>query len=69
MKLIPSTSVGGMAIALQDGTKNGVQMCSAYRIALILGMSMSTVHKILGNILHCYPKLPMYSSCFLLACK
>ena len=44
-----------MATALQEESSSGVKPCSARGIARTLDRSASTVHKILRNILHCYP--------------
>ncbi len=55
-KSIASTSVvEDVATALEEGTSSGVQTCSARGIARCLDMPASTVHKIIRNILHCYP--------------
>lgn len=44
-----------MATAVQQEEGSDVQQCSAWGIARTLDMLVSTVHKILRNILHCYP--------------
>jgi hypothetical protein len=49
------SSVEDVATALQEGSCGGAQTCSARGIARTLDMPVSTVHKILRNILHCYP--------------
>ena len=55
MKLLASTSVEGLAIALQEGMSSGMQIRSARGIARSLDIPLSTVHKTLRYILHCYP--------------
>lgn len=54
-KRIDSTSVDEVATAMQEESSGGVQTCSARRIARTLDRPVSTVRKILRNILLCYP--------------
>ncbi|GBL98473.1 hypothetical protein AVEN_257882-1 [Araneus ventricosus] len=54
-KRIDSTVVEEVATAVQEVSSGGVQPCSAREIARTLDRPVSTVHKILRNILHCYP--------------
>ena len=52
---LTSVVVDDVATTLEEGTSNGAQTCSARSIARCLDMPASTVHKIIRNILHCYP--------------
>ncbi|GBN75379.1 hypothetical protein AVEN_8064-1 [Araneus ventricosus] len=54
-KRIDSTVVEEVATAVQEESSGGVQPCSAREIARTLDRPVSTVNKILRNILHCYP--------------
>lgn len=54
-KPIDVTAVEGVATALEEGSSSGVGSCSARGIARTLGMSVSTVHKVLRKIMRCYP--------------
>ncbi|GBM47056.1 hypothetical protein AVEN_179784-1 [Araneus ventricosus] len=54
-KKIDSTVVEEVTTAVQEESSGGVQPCSAREIARTLDRPVSTVHKILRNILHCYP--------------
>ena len=50
-----SAVVEDVAKALEEGTSSGMQTSSAHGLARCLDMPASTVHKIIRNILHCYP--------------
>ncbi|GBN43391.1 hypothetical protein AVEN_138007-1 [Araneus ventricosus] len=52
---IASTSVGHVATALQEASSSALGTCSARGISRTLDMPVSTVRKILRNILQCYP--------------
>lgn len=54
-KAVALTSVEDVATALEEESNSGVQACSARGIGRTLDMPVSTVNKILRNILHCYP--------------
>lgn len=54
-KAVALTSVEDVATALEEGSNSGAQTCSARGIARTVDMPVSTVNKILRNILHCYP--------------
>ncbi|GBM68019.1 hypothetical protein AVEN_75863-1 [Araneus ventricosus] len=54
-KAIASMSVEDMAIALQEASSSALGTCSARGISQNLDMPVSTVRKILRNILQCYP--------------
>ena len=47
--------VEGVATAVQEESSGGVKLCSAWGIVRILDRPVNKVHKILRNILHCYP--------------
>lgn len=54
-KWISSTSVDDVAMALQERMSIDVQTCNAQRILPSLDRPVSMVHKIMRNILLCYP--------------
>ncbi|GBL79543.1 hypothetical protein AVEN_18127-1 [Araneus ventricosus] len=54
-KAIASTSVEDVATALQEASRSALGTCSARGISRTLDMPLSTVRKILLNILQCYP--------------
>ncbi|GBN71875.1 hypothetical protein AVEN_243078-1 [Araneus ventricosus] len=54
-KAIVSTSVEDVAKALQEASSSVLGSCSARGISRTLDMPVSTVRKILRNILQCYP--------------
>ncbi|GBM06737.1 hypothetical protein AVEN_62984-1 [Araneus ventricosus] len=69
-KAIASTSVDDVATALQEASSSALRTCSTRGISRTLGMPVSTVRKILRNILQCYPsKLRMFRSWFLMICQ
>ncbi|GBL91711.1 hypothetical protein AVEN_210653-1 [Araneus ventricosus] len=53
-KAIASTSVEDVATALQEASSSALGTCSARGISRTLDMPVSTVRKILRNILQCY---------------
>ncbi|GBM27867.1 hypothetical protein AVEN_66415-1 [Araneus ventricosus] len=69
-KAIAWTSVEDVATALQEASSSAFGTCSAQEISRTLGMLVSTVRKILRNILQRYPfKITMFRSWFLLICQ
>ncbi|GBL81484.1 hypothetical protein AVEN_143747-1 [Araneus ventricosus] len=54
-KAIASTSVEDVAASLQEASSSTLGTCSAQGISRTLDMPVSTVRKILRNILQCYP--------------
>ncbi|GBO19946.1 hypothetical protein AVEN_10825-1 [Araneus ventricosus] len=54
-RAIASTSVEDVATALQEASSSALGTCSARGISQTLNMPVSTVRKILQNILQCYP--------------
>ncbi|GBM51179.1 hypothetical protein AVEN_254595-1 [Araneus ventricosus] len=54
-KAIASTAVEDVDTALQEASSSAGGTCSARRISGTLNMPVSTVGKILRNILQCYP--------------
>ncbi|GBM66464.1 hypothetical protein AVEN_146292-1 [Araneus ventricosus] len=80
-KRIDSTVVEEVATAVQEESSGGVQPCRAREIARTLDRPVSTVQKILRNILHCYPykishvqelfpsDLPARDFCFKISCS
>ncbi|GBM02986.1 hypothetical protein AVEN_14502-1 [Araneus ventricosus] len=69
-KAITSTSVEDVATALQKASSCALETCSARGISRTLDMPVSTVHKILRNILQAiHSKLRMFRSWFLLTCQ
>ncbi|GBM15137.1 hypothetical protein AVEN_75178-1 [Araneus ventricosus] len=54
-KAIVSTSMEDVATALQEASSSALETCSARGISRTLDMTVSTVRKILRNILQCYP--------------
>ena len=69
-KIIETTVDEEVGTAVQEESSGGVKSFSSRRIARKLDSPVCTVHKILGNILQCYPyKTAMYSNCFLLTCQ
>ncbi|GBM27559.1 hypothetical protein AVEN_97075-1 [Araneus ventricosus] len=54
-KAIASTSVEDVATALQEASSSALGTCTARGISRTLDMPVSTVRKILRNILQCYP--------------
>ncbi|GFW12837.1 DUF4817 domain-containing protein [Trichonephila clavipes] len=54
-KRVNSTVVEEMILAVQEKSSRDFQLCSAWGIAPTLDTHVSTLHKILRNILHCYP--------------
>ncbi|GBL88979.1 hypothetical protein AVEN_255144-1 [Araneus ventricosus] len=53
-KAIASTSVEDVATALQEVSRNALGTCSVREVSRSLDMPVSTVRKILRNILQCY---------------
>ncbi|GBM90741.1 hypothetical protein AVEN_164105-1 [Araneus ventricosus] len=53
-KATSSTSVEDVATTVQEASSNALGTCSARRISRTLDMPVSTVPKILRNILQCY---------------
>ena len=54
-KVIDSTVFEEVAVAVQGESSGSMKPCSALGIFQTLDRPMSTVHKILPNILHCCP--------------
>ncbi|GBO39186.1 hypothetical protein AVEN_44420-1 [Araneus ventricosus] len=54
-KAIASTSMEDVATELQEASSSALEACSARGISQTLDMPVSTVRKILQNILQCYP--------------
>ncbi|GBM24104.1 hypothetical protein AVEN_165649-1 [Araneus ventricosus] len=54
-KAIASTSVEGVATALQEASSSALGTCSARGTSRTLDRPVSKVRKILRNILQCYP--------------
>ncbi|GBM51963.1 hypothetical protein AVEN_194258-1 [Araneus ventricosus] len=54
-KAIASTSVENVATALEEASSSALGTCSARGISRTSDMPVNTVHKILRNILQCYP--------------
>ena len=54
-KRLNSTVIDEVATAVQEESSGGVKPCSAWGIARTLDRPMTTAHKILRSILHCYP--------------
>ena len=52
---IDSTSIEEVSLAVQEESSGSMQPCSERGIVLTFDRPMSTLHKILRNILHCYP--------------
>ncbi|GBM00545.1 hypothetical protein AVEN_77355-1 [Araneus ventricosus] len=55
LQKFPTLKVEEVATAVQEESSGGVLPCSAREISRALDRPVSTVHKILRNILHCYP--------------
>ncbi|GFW68136.1 uncharacterized protein TNCV_1880181 [Trichonephila clavipes] len=49
-----NSTVVEVATTVQDKLSGGLQQCSTREIVRTLGRPVTTVHKILRNILHCY---------------
>ncbi|GBM29950.1 hypothetical protein AVEN_167430-1 [Araneus ventricosus] len=47
--------IGGCGYTLQEASRNALGTCSARGISRSLDMSVSTVRRMLRNILQCYP--------------
>ncbi|GFT75855.1 DUF4817 domain-containing protein [Trichonephila clavipes] len=54
-KRVNSTEVEEVATAVQVESSGGLQLCRAREIVRTLDKPVSTVHKTLRSILHCYP--------------
>ena len=54
-KVLIHPSIEEVATTVQEVSSGGMQSCSAQEITRKLNKPVSTLHKILRNILHCYP--------------
>ncbi|GBL80877.1 hypothetical protein AVEN_26296-1 [Araneus ventricosus] len=69
-KAIALTSVEDVATALQEASSSALGTCNAREISRTLDMPVSTVRKILRNILQCYPfKITHIQRLVLLTCQ